>query len=82
VVRVDARAAADDIEYGVYVVGGTVDEAILGSGMATRDGLAGDLLVSGSFDGKRRLMYQVQRYGARGVIHGGDLGSTVGVKEA
>jgi hypothetical protein len=30
--------------------------------MATRDGLTGDLCISGSFDGERRLMYLFQGY--------------------
>lgn len=71
VVGVNTSAAADDIVDGVDAIMRRVDEAVLGSRMATRDGLAGDLFVTRRLDRERRPVHLVQGHDTRGVVHDG-----------
>jgi hypothetical protein len=74
VVGVEAGTAADNVVDGVDALGGGVDVAILGHGVAARDGLVGDLFVAGGFNGVGRLVHLVERHDAGGVVHGGGCG--------
>lgn len=65
VVGVESSAALNDLEDSSRVGSRVVDETILGLGMTSGDGFAGDLLVAWGLDGERRLVHLVQRHDAR-----------------
>lgn len=71
VVGVLFGAATDDVEDGMDALSGRVEEAILSSGVTTRNRLAGDFLVARSLNGERRLVDLGQGHDTRGVVHGG-----------
>lgn len=68
-----AGTAADNVPDGVYVIGGLVEQAVLGCWVATRDGLARHLFVARSLDGEGRLAYLVHGHDAHSPVrrHGG-----------
>lgn len=64
-VGVESSAALNDLEDGPGIGSRIGDEAVLGLGVASRNGFAGDLLVARSLDSERRLAHLVQRHNAR-----------------
>lgn len=68
-----AGTAADNVPDGVYVIGGLVEQAVLGCWVATRDGLARHLFVARSLYGEGRLAYLVHGHDAHSPVrrHGG-----------
>lgn len=69
VVGKSARAAPDDVIDSLDILVRSVDEGILGLGMATRDGLAGDLFVASGLDCERWFVNHAQRHDASLVSH-------------
>lgn len=66
-------APLEQVEGGVDVRGGAVDEGVLCLGMAARDGFAGDWLVARCFDREGRFLHLAQRRRPRGVRHAAQL---------
>lgn len=68
VVRILASTAADNVEDSVYVIVRSGEKAVLGCWVATRDGLARDFFVAGSFDGEGRLAHLGQGHDAHSPV--------------
>lgn len=68
VVGILAGTAADNVEDSVYVIVRSGEKAVLGCWVATRDGLARDLFVAGSFDGEGRLAHLRQGHDAHSPV--------------
>lgn len=80
VVGIDASTAAYNVEDVVDIVGGTGEEAVLGSRMSPRNCFARDFWVVRSIDGIRWLMHRVQGHDARGVVGHDAVGARGGTR--
>lgn len=69
VVGKSGGAAPDDIVDGLDILVRSVDETILGLGMATRDGLTGNLFKASGLDCERWFVNHAQRHDASLVSH-------------